>query len=73
MIGVVLVNMSDLQLQDGLSDIPGSWGMIVLLISIFQDLGVLVWDNNNKRVMVVSRAGHDTVKKYWKQLKQSNT
>ncbi|KAL4218784.1 General transcription factor IIH subunit 4 [Mactra antiquata] len=36
-----------------------------------KDLGVLVWDNNQKRVMVVSRAGHDTVKKYWKQLKQS--
>ncbi|XP_060582380.1 general transcription factor IIH subunit 4-like [Ruditapes philippinarum] len=36
-----------------------------------KELGVLVWDNNNKRVMVVSRAGHDSVKKYWKQQKQS--
>ncbi|WAR30320.1 TF2H4-like protein [Mya arenaria] len=38
-----------------------------------KDQDVLVWHNSNKRVMVVSRAGHDSVKKYWKQIKQSNT
>ncbi|XP_052221725.1 general transcription factor IIH subunit 4-like isoform X3 [Dreissena polymorpha] len=36
-----------------------------------KEQGVLVWDNTNKRVMVVSRAGHDSVKRFWKQQKNS--
>ncbi|KAL3871360.1 hypothetical protein ACJMK2_039367 [Sinanodonta woodiana] len=44
-----------------------------LLRDYAQDLGVLVWDNPSKRVMVVSRAGHDDVKKFWKRQKAGNT
>lgn len=38
-----------------------------------QDLGVLLWDNAIKRVMVVTKGGHDDVKRYWKRQKQSNS
>merc|ERR550532_521064 len=31
-----------------------------------KDLGVLIWDNEEKRTMVVTRGGHDDVKKFWK-------
>lgn len=37
-----------------------------LLRNYARDLGVLIWDNPSKRVMVVSRTGHDDVKKFWK-------
>uniref|UniRef100_T1IVL1 General transcription factor IIH subunit 4 n=1 Tax=Strigamia maritima TaxID=126957 RepID=T1IVL1_STRMM len=36
-----------------------------------QDLGVLVWESTPKRVMIVSRAGHDDVKRFWKRQKNS--
>ncbi|XP_067661083.1 general transcription factor IIH subunit 4-like [Haliotis asinina] len=42
-----------------------------LLRDYAQDLNVLVWDNPSKRVMIVSRAGHDDVKRFWKRQKQS--
>jgi len=31
-----------------------------------QELDVLIWQNERKRTMVVSKGGHDQVKKYWK-------
>lgn len=31
-----------------------------------QELGVLVWQNPSKRTMVVTKNGHDDVKKFWK-------
>lgn len=34
------------------------------------DLGVLLWANSTKRYIVVSRAGHDEVKRFWKRQKQ---
>ena len=34
------------------------------------DLGVLLWANSVKRYIVVSRAGHDEVKRFWKRQKQ---
>lgn len=34
------------------------------------DLNVLLWANNNKRLMVVSKAGHDDVKRFWKRQKK---
>ena len=34
-----------------------------------EDLGVLLWANMNKRLMVVSKAGHDDVKRFWKRHK----
>lgn len=37
-----------------------------LLRNYSQDRGVLVWKNDQTRVMIVSKAGHDPVKKYWK-------
>ena len=33
---------------------------------VLQEIGVLVWKNDAKRLMVVSRAGHDQVKRFWK-------
>ena len=35
------------------------------------DMHVLLFANNQKRLMVVSRAGHDDVKRYWKRNKPS--
>lgn len=31
-----------------------------------QDLGVLVWQNEKRRTLVVNKSGYDDVKKYWK-------
>ncbi|KXJ19425.1 general transcription factor IIH subunit 4 [Exaiptasia diaphana] len=31
-----------------------------------EDLGVLIWANSTKRVVIVSRSGHDDVKRFWK-------
>ncbi|KAL0279244.1 UNVERIFIED_CONTAM: hypothetical protein PYX00_000848 [Menopon gallinae] len=36
------------------------------------ELGVLVWENDRKRTMVVTRAGHDDVKKFWKSYSKGN-
>ncbi|EDO38911.1 predicted protein [Nematostella vectensis] len=35
-----------------------------------EDLGVLIWANSTKRVVVVSRSGHDDVKRFWKRQRQ---
>ena len=32
-----------------------------------QDIGVLVWENPQRRLMVVARSGHDDVKRFWKE------
>ncbi|KAK6196253.1 general transcription factor IIH subunit 4 [Patella vulgata] len=42
-----------------------------LLSDYAKDLGVLVFENASKRVMVVTRSGHDDVKKFWKRQKNS--
>ncbi len=34
-----------------------------------EDVGALLWANTNKRLMVVSKAGHDDVKRFWKRQK----
>lgn len=47
-----------------------SQGDFELLRDYARDSGVLTWDNPSKRVMVVTRAGHDDVKKFWKRQKQ---
>ncbi|CAG2237501.1 general transcription factor IIH subunit 4-like [Mytilus galloprovincialis] len=44
-----------------------------LLRDYAKDLGVCVWDSPEKRVMVVTRFGHDDVKKFWKRNKPSNS
>ena len=36
-----------------------------------QELDVLVWDMPEKRVMIVSKDGHDAVKRFWKRQRQS--
>lgn len=33
---------------------------------MLQEIGVLLWKSDSKRLMVVSRAGHDQVKRFWK-------
>ena len=40
-----------------------------IVLFVFQDLGVLVFENAEKRNMVVTRAGHDDVKRFWKRHK----
>lgn len=37
-----------------------------------QQLGVLVWDNERSRTMVVTKQGHDDVKKFWKRYSKSS-
>ena len=39
---------------------------IACVCHVLQEIGVLVWKNDGKRLMVVSRAGHDQVKRFWK-------
>lgn len=36
------------------------------------ELGVLVWENDKKRTVVVTRSGHDEVKKFWKNYSKGN-
>nr|CAG4650090.1 EOG090X04KD [Sida crystallina] len=38
----------------------------LVLKNYAQELGVLVWQNTDKRTMVVTKNGHDDVKKFWK-------
>ncbi|XP_066294463.1 general transcription factor IIH subunit 4-like [Branchiostoma lanceolatum] len=44
-----------------------------MLRNYAKDLGVLLWENNSKRHMVVSKAGHDDVKRYWKTIRKGNS
>lgn len=37
-----------------------------------QDLGVLTWQNERRRTMVVTKQGHDEVKKFWKRHSKGN-
>lgn len=37
-----------------------------------QDCNHLIWDNPAKRVMVVTNAGHDDVRKFWKRTKKEH-
>lgn len=37
----------------------------------FQDLGVLLWSNGTSRSMVVSKGGHEEVRRFWKRNKQN--
>jgi transcription initiation factor TFIIH subunit 4 len=43
-----------------------------LLRDYARDQGVLVWENPLKRVLVVTRAGHDDVRRFWKRHKQDS-
>lgn len=42
-----------------------------MLRKFASDSGHLLWSNDQKRLMVVAKAGHDTVKQYWKRNKTS--
>lgn len=42
-----------------------------LLRDYARDLGVLVWDNSASRNMVVTKEGHDDVKRFWKRHRSS--
>jgi transcription initiation factor TFIIH subunit 4 len=42
-----------------------------LLKKYANDLGVLIWDNPSRRVMVVSHDGHDEVRRFWKRHKKT--
>ncbi|XP_013394189.1 general transcription factor IIH subunit 4 [Lingula anatina] len=44
-----------------------------LLRDYARDIDVLVWENPQKRTMVVTRGGHDDVKKFWKRQRSSNS
>ncbi|KAJ1530657.1 hypothetical protein ONE63_005529 [Megalurothrips usitatus] len=37
-----------------------------------QGLGVLIWQNERQRTMVVTKGGHDDVKKFWKRYNRGN-
>lgn len=42
-----------------------------ILKNYAQDRGVLVWHSSNARKMVVTKPGHDEVKKFWKRHSKS--
>ena len=42
-----------------------------MLRQFASDSNVLLWSNDQKRLMVVAKAGHDMVKQYWKRNKTS--
>ncbi|XP_077291651.1 general transcription factor IIH subunit 4 marionette [Arctopsyche grandis] len=44
----------------------------VVLKEHAQQLGVLVWDSERTRTMVVTKQGHDDVKKFWKRYSKSS-
>lgn len=35
--------------------------------------GVLIWQNDRKRTMVVTKTGHDDVKKFWKRYSKGSS
>ncbi|CAG2116467.1 unnamed protein product, partial [Medioppia subpectinata] len=43
-----------------------------LLKKYANDLGVLIWNNPLRRVMVVSHDGHDEVRRFWKRHKKDH-
>lgn len=43
-----------------------------LLLAHARELGVLVFENSAKRLMVVTPAGHSDVKRFWKRQKHSS-
>lgn len=43
-----------------------------LLNNYAQDLGVLIFSNPSRRVMLVSKSGHDDVKRFWKRHRQDH-
>lgn len=43
-----------------------------LLLAHARELGVLVFENSAKRLMVVTPAGHGDVKRFWKRQKHSS-
>jgi len=46
-------------------------GDFEMLRKYADDKNHLLWANSQKRLMVVSKSGHDDVKKYWKKNKPS--
>ncbi|XP_053201118.1 general transcription factor IIH subunit 4-like [Panonychus citri] len=49
-----------------------SQGDFQLLRNYANDAGHLIWDNPSKRVMVVTNAGHDDVRRFWKRHKKDH-
>ncbi|XP_015790063.1 general transcription factor IIH subunit 4 [Tetranychus urticae] len=49
-----------------------SQGDFSLLRNYANDAGNLIWDNPSKRVMVVSVAGHEDVRRFWKRHKKDH-
>ncbi|XP_067137640.1 general transcription factor IIH subunit 4 [Centruroides vittatus] len=43
-----------------------------LLRNYARDINVLIWDNPIKRVIVVSKTGHDDVRRFWKRHRQDH-
>ncbi|XP_070582185.1 general transcription factor IIH subunit 4-like [Ptychodera flava] len=44
-----------------------------LLRDYARDLGVLVWENPSRRVLIVSPSGHDEVRRFWKKQKKGGS
>lgn len=42
----------------------------ILLSYCFQDLGVIIFENPSKRLLVVTPTGHEEVKRYWRRYKK---
>lgn len=53
--------------------ISNNFKVFFLFIYSFQDLNVLLWSNAQKRCVVVSKAGHEEVKRFWKTQRPKNS
>lgn len=42
------------------------WSLYLILSYLLQDSGVLVWEKPEGRVLIVTKGGHDDVKRFWK-------
>lgn len=50
-----------------------SSGDFITLRDYAQSINVLMWQNETKRTMVVTKNGHDDVKKFWKRYQKGGS
>lgn len=50
-----------------------SQGDFIILRDYAQSINVLIWQNERTRTMVVTKNGHDDVRKFWKRYQKGGT
>lgn len=54
-----------------LKSISLSLNLFFIIGFYLQDIGVLIFENERSKTIVVTKQGHDDVKKFWKRQKRS--